>query len=130
MKLVTLYIPKEKTESFHQWLCDKRNVNGEIKNLTNNPNDFLYIESFSNWIDELDKEDIYEIKSLVGDFSSFTIHWRNNHNLFMFLSEINEIYSFISKYKNTNIIKDYFSISHIDEMDNRLNTEIRKISEI
>ena len=44
--------------------------------------------------------------------------------------KINEIYSFISKYKNTNIIKDYFSISHIDEMDNRLNTEIRKISEI
>ena len=40
-------------------------------------------------------EDIYEIKSLVGDFSSFTIHWRNNHNLFMFLSEINEIYSFV-----------------------------------
>ena len=95
MKLVTLYIPKEKTESFHQWLCDKRNVNGEIKNLTNNPNDFLYIESFSNWIDELDKEDIYEINSLVGDFSPFTIHWRNNHNLFMFLSEINEIYSFV-----------------------------------
>jgi len=43
----------------------------------------------------LDKEDIYEINSLVGDFSSFTIHWRNNHNLFMFLSEINEIYSFV-----------------------------------
>ena len=55
----------------------------------------VLVEGFSNWIDELDKEDIYEIKSLVGDFSSFTIHWRNNHNLFMFLSEINEIYSFV-----------------------------------
>lgn len=40
--------------------------------------------------------------------------------------KINEIYSFISKYKNTNIIKDYFSISHIDEMRNRLELETIK----
>lgn len=34
--------------------------------------------------------------------------------------KINEIYSFISNYENTNIIKDKFSIKHIDEMRNRL----------
>jgi len=42
------------------------------------------------------------------------------------VKKINEIYSFISKYENTNIIKDYFSITHIDEMKNRLKSETTK----
>lgn len=95
MKLVTLYILKNETESFNQWLCDKRNVIDEIENLSNNPNDFLYIESFNNWIDELDKEDINELNCLIGDFSSYTVHWQNNKNLFNFLREMNGIYHFV-----------------------------------
>jgi hypothetical protein len=34
--------------------------------------------------------------------------------------KINEIYSFISKYKYTNIIKDKFTLQHIEDMKNRL----------
>ena len=95
MRLVTLYLPKEETESFNQWLFNKRNFIGEFNNLSNSPNDFLYIESFDNWFDELEKDDVDELNSLIGDFSSHTVHWQDDKNLFSFLGEMSGIYRFV-----------------------------------
>jgi len=91
----------------------------KIENIFNFTKD-IYIIGLS-----LAKDDFF-IKNLF----LYTLQYLKNHSslhdgdkkLFIINPDdkINEIYSFISKYKYTNIIKDKFTLQHIEDMKNRL----------
>ncbi|UNU73342.1 hypothetical protein LU293_00035 [Moraxella nasovis] len=108
MNILTLYISKNNQDCFEEFLmifCEK------INNIFYY-NDF-YIDVNEYILNELDYDEIINIKNHINDFIAYSIVWNNLHSLYDLLKKINLDISFLIDNDNEGVIKndDFISMS-------------------